>query len=235
MDGKHISSLIKDADRKTPVLALIKAKQTPCMRGVRVFGEGRLTVALGEWKPLRDALIANAEIIEDCELFCDRAGSALSAPFLPNYAARIEPGARVREHAMIERGAILMHGAVVNIGAHIHSNALIDMNAVIGAGAIVEAGAHVGAGAVIAGVLEPIGARPVVIGQGALIGANAVILEGVRVGRRAVVGAGSVVNTDIPDEAVCVGMPARIVKRRDETTDEKTRMNPDLRTPFDDA
>jgi acetyltransferase-like isoleucine patch superfamily enzyme len=52
------------------------------------------------------------------------------------------------------------------------------------------------------------------IGEGSWIGANAVVLAGVRVGRGAVIGAGAIVTCDIPDLAVAVGCPARVIKRR---------------------
>lgn len=54
--------------------------------------------------------------------------------------------------------------------------------------------------------------KPIAIRQGAWIGANAVVLPGVEVGRFAVVGAGSVVTKDVPDYAVVVGNPARVIK-----------------------
>lgn len=54
------------------------------------------------------------------------------------------------------------------------------------------------------------------IGEGAIIGANATILPGVNIGKRALVAAGSVVTKDVPDRAVVVGNPAKIVKTIDE-------------------
>ncbi len=81
--------------------------------------------------------------------------------------------------------------------------------------------AHVGAGAVIAGVLEPPSATPVIVEDNALIGANAVVLEGVRVGAGAVVAAGSIVTEDVPAGAVVAGAPAKVIKMVDEKTAEK--------------
>ena len=65
-----------------------------------------------------------------------------------------------------------------------------------------------GAGAVLAGVIEPPSADPVVI-EDNVIGANAVILEGVRVGEGAIVAAGAIVTQDVPAGAVVAGTPAR--------------------------
>ena len=89
---------------------------------------------------------------------------------------------------------------------------------------------HIGAGTVLAGVVEPASATPVVIEDDVMIGANAVVIEGVRVGRGAVVGAGAIVIKDVPAGAVVVGNPARIIKMKDEKTEAKTALIDALRT-----
>ena len=103
------------------------------------------------------------------------------------------------------------------------------MNAVLGARAQVGKNCHIGAGAVLAGVLEPPSARPVIIGDGVLIGANAVVLEGVSVGDGAVVAAGAVLTADLPAGMVAAGVPARIIKAADDRTREKAAIDPALR------
>jgi 2,3,4,5-tetrahydropyridine-2,6-dicarboxylate N-acetyltransferase len=122
-----------------------------------------------------------------------------------------------------------MMGAVVNIGAAIGSGTMIDMNAVVGARALVGRDCHIGAGAVLAGVLEPPSAAPVVIEDGVLIGANAVVLEGCRVGRGSVVAAGAVVTGDVDAHVVVAGQPARKLKDVDEKTRDKTGLLKELR------
>ena len=77
---------------------------------------------------------------------------------------------------------------------------------------------HIGAGTVLAGVVEPASATPVIIEDDVMIGANAVVLEGVHVGKGAVVAAGAV-----------AGVPARAIKMRDEKTDSKTGLEEGLR------
>src|SRR5699024_10581268 len=108
-----------------------------------------------------------------------------------------------------------------NIGAVIGEGSMIDMNAVLGGRAIVGKNCHIGAGAVLAGVIEPPSAQPVIIEDDVLIGANVVILEGVRVGKGAVVAAGSVVIDHIPPYTVVAGIPAKVIKQIDEKTKEK--------------
>ena len=100
---------------------------------------------------------------------------------------------------------------------------MIDMNAVIGARGIIGKNVHVGAGAVIAGVLEPPSANPVVIEDDVLIGANAVILEGVRIGKGAVVAAGAIVTHDVEPKTVVAGSPAKVIKLKDSKTSNKTK------------
>ena len=120
-------------------------------------------------------------------------------------------------------------GAVINIGAVVGAGTMIDMGAVLGGRAIVGARCHVGAGAVLAGVVEPASATPVVVEDDVMIGANAVVIEGCRVGEGAVVAAGAVVVEDVPAGAVVAGCPARVIKMKDERTADKTALVDALR------
>ena len=106
---------------------------------------------------------------------------------------------------------------------------MIDMGAVLGGRATVGAHCHVGAGAVLAGVVEPASATPVIIEDDVMIGANAVVLEGVHVGEHAVIAAGAVCVEDVPAGAVVAGVPARVIKMRDDKTDSKTGLIDELR------
>ena len=87
-----------------------------------------------------------------------------------------------------------------------------------------------GAGAVLAGVVEPASAKPVIVGDDVLIGANAVVLEGVEIGKNAVIAAGAVVVKDVPENAVVAGVPARFIKWKDEGTQAKTALVDALRS-----
>ena len=83
--------------------------------------------------------------------------------------------------------------------------------------------------AVLAGVIEPASATPVIIEDDVLVGANAVVIEGCHVGKGAVVAAGAVVIDDVPENAVVAGCPARIIKYKDEKTAVKTALQDALR------
>jgi 2,3,4,5-tetrahydropyridine-2-carboxylate N-succinyltransferase len=102
---------------------------------------------------------------------------------------RVVPGAVVRRGAHIGRGAVLMP-SFVNIGAHVGENTMVDTWATVGSCAQIGAGVHISGGAGIGGVLEPLQADPVIIGDGAFIGARAEVAEGVRVGEGAVLSMG---------------------------------------------
>jgi 2,3,4,5-tetrahydropyridine-2-carboxylate N-succinyltransferase len=102
---------------------------------------------------------------------------------------RVVPGAIVRRGAHIARGAVLMP-SFVNIGAYVGENTMVDTWATVGSCAQIGAGVHISGGAGIGGVLEPLQADPVIIGDGAFIGARAEVAEGVRVGEGAVLSMG---------------------------------------------
>jgi 2,3,4,5-tetrahydropyridine-2,6-dicarboxylate N-acetyltransferase len=159
----------------------------------------------------------------------DRRNSAIPLLDLRHVNARIEPGAFIRDKVEIGDHVIVMMGAVINIGAVVGAGTMIDMNAVVGARALVGRDCHIGAGAVLAGVLEPPSASPVVIEDEVLVGANAVVLEGCRVGRGSVVAAGAVVTSDVAANVVVAGQPARRIKDVDAATKDKTGLLKELR------
>ena len=122
-----------------------------------------------------------------------------------------------------------MMGAVLNIGAVIGKRTMIDMNVVVGGRAIVGDDCHIGAGTVLAGVIEPPSADPVIVENNVMIGANVVVLEGVRIGEGAVIAAGSVVVKDVEPNTVMVGIPAKPLKKVDDKTKTKTQLMEELR------
>jgi len=228
MDANEIIERIRTAEKKTPVKVFVKAKRPIEFPNCRVFGTGD-TIVFGDWKDVGPALLAAGDDVLDAVIENDRRNSALPLLDLKNINARIEPGAIIREQVEIGDGAVVMMGAVINIGAVIGAGTMIDMGVVLGGRAIVGARCHIGAGAVLAGVVEPASAKPVTVGDGVMVGANAVILEGVSVGAGAVVAAGAVVTEDVPENAVVAGIPARIIKFKDEKTEGKTALVDALR------
>ncbi|HVM74002.1 MAG TPA: 2,3,4,5-tetrahydropyridine-2,6-dicarboxylate N-succinyltransferase [Candidatus Saccharimonadales bacterium] len=112
---------------------------------------------------------------------------------------RIVPGgSSIRDGAFIGRGVICMPPMFVNVGAYVDENTLIDSHALVGSCAQIGKNCHLSAAAQIGGVLEPVGALPVIIEDDVLVGGNAGVYEGTIVKRRAVLGTGTILNRSIP-------------------------------------
>lgn len=104
---------------------------------------------------------------------------------------RIVPGGTaVRRGAHLGRDVVVMPPSYVNVGAWIGEGTMIDSHVLVGSCAQIGARVHVAAGVTVGGVLEPPGARPVIVEDDAFVGAGSALLEGVLVGRGAVIGAG---------------------------------------------
>jgi tetrahydrodipicolinate N-acetyltransferase len=233
MDYQEIRDLIANATKRTPVTVHVRHDGDLAFddsADVQAYPTGAgTTILIGEWEAAQSVLDAAGDRVRYYHVANDRRNSAIPLLDLKGISARIEPGAFIRDKVDIGDRVIVMMGAVVNIGAVIGAGTMIDMNAVVGARALVGADCHIGAGAVLAGVLEPPSAAPVVIEDEVLIGANAVVLEGCRVGRGSVVAAGAVVTGDVPPMTVVAGQPARRIKDVDERTRDKTGLLKELR------
>ena len=229
MQAEEIIRYIAESEKKTPVKLYVKEKSPVDYGDAKVFGAGD-KIVFGEWNALKPLLEAQCDQIEEIVVENDRRNSAIPLLDAKELPARIEPGAIIREGVTIGKNAVIMMGAVINIGAQIGEGTMIDMGAILGGRATVGDRCHIGAGAVLAGVIEPASAVPVVIEDGVLVGANAVVIEGVHVGKNAVVAAGSVVIEDVPDNAVVAGVPAKVIKQKDDKTSAKTGLVDLLRT-----
>ncbi|PLT28021.1 2,3,4,5-tetrahydropyridine-2,6-dicarboxylate N-acetyltransferase [Peribacillus deserti] len=231
MDANEIISFIQNSTKSTPVKVYIKGELEGINFGEnsKVFVTGGTGVVFGEWSEINEALQANTDKVEDFVVENDRRNSAIPLLDMKNIKARIEPGAIIRDQVEIGDNAVIMMGASINIGAVIGEGAMIDMNVVLGGRATVGKNCHIGAGSVLAGVIEPPSAKPVVVEDDVVIGANAVVLEGVTVGKGAVVAAGAIVIEDVPPYTVVAGTPARVIKEIDEKTKSKTEIKQELR------
>lgn len=121
-------------------------------------------------------------------------------PLKHNLAAqqvRVVPPGTVRYGAFCEPGVIVMPG-YVNIGARVGSGSMVDTWATVGSCAQIGRNVHLSGGVGIGGVLEPPGARPVIIEDGAFIGSRSIVVEGVLIEERAVLGANTVIAANTP-------------------------------------
>jgi 2,3,4,5-tetrahydropyridine-2,6-dicarboxylate N-succinyltransferase len=111
---------------------------------------------------------------------------------------RIVPGgSSIRDGSCIGRGVVCMPPMFVNVGAYVGENTMIDSHALIGSCAQIGQQCHISAAAQIGGVLEPVGALPVIIEDDVMVGGNCGLYEGTVVKRRAVLGTGTILNRSI--------------------------------------
>lgn len=110
---------------------------------------------------------------------------------------RVVPPGVVREGAHVAKGCIIMPG-YVNVGAHVGAGTMVDTWATVGSCAQIGRNVHLAGGVGIGGVLEPAGARPVLIGDDAFVGSRAIVVEGAVVGPRAVLGANVCITASTP-------------------------------------
>jgi 2,3,4,5-tetrahydropyridine-2,6-dicarboxylate N-succinyltransferase len=112
---------------------------------------------------------------------------------------RIVPGgSSIRDGVHIARGVICMPPMFVNVGAYVDENTMIDSHALVGSCAQIGRNCHISAGSQIGGVLEPVGALPVIVEDDVLVGGNSGIYEGTIVKCRAVLATGTILNRSIP-------------------------------------
>ena len=227
-DAQRLIDFIANAKKVTPVKVTYKGVlDGEIPTNVQQFGGVSFGQLIGDWsdvQPLIASLPSESVYIEN-----ESRNSAVPLLDKLNINARIEPGAIIREQVEIGDNAVIMLGAVINIGAEIGASTMIDMGAILGGRAIVGTNSHIGAGAVLAGVIEPASAQPVRIGNNVLVGANAVVIEGVQVGDGAVVAAGAIVTKDVPANTVVAGVPAKVIKKIDSKTQQKTALIDALR------
>ena len=118
---------------------------------------------------------------------------------LAGAGVRIVPGgSSVRDGAYLGKGVICMPPMYINIGAYVGDESLIDSHALVGSCAQVGRRVHVSAAAQIGGVLEPVGALPVIVEDDVLIGGNCGVYEGAVIKRRAVLASGTILTASTP-------------------------------------
>jgi len=130
--------------------------------------------------------------------FYDKDTLPLKKPGLGAGVRIVPGGSAIRDGAYLAAGVICMPPMYVNIGAYVGEGSMIDSHALVGSCAQVGARVHVSAAAQIGGVIEPVGALPVIIEDDVLIGGNTGIYEGAIVRTRAVIAAGTVLTGSTP-------------------------------------
>jgi 2,3,4,5-tetrahydropyridine-2,6-dicarboxylate N-succinyltransferase len=172
-----------------------------------------LAFRLPGWVEQRDGPIAAGRdrstlgVIDVLDAPGSRAATESGAPW------RIVPGGTsIRRGAYLAPGVVVLTPAFINTGAWIGERSLVDSHVLVASCAQVGSDVHLAAGVQIGGVLEPPGARPVIVEDGAFVGGSAGLYEGVIIGRGAVVGAGVILTgqsrlVDLVEERELRGTP----------------------------
>ena len=167
-------------------------------------GETRVAERVdGEWRVNEEAQRAILEYFRMRELEPREVGPFEYHDKIPlkhgyeQLGVRVVPPATARYGAFLSPGVVLMP-SYVNIGAWVGPNTMVDTWATVGSGAQIGADVHLAGGVGIGGVLEPPGARPVIVEDGAFVGSRAAIVEGVIVGKQAVIGPHVTLGASIP-------------------------------------
>jgi 2,3,4,5-tetrahydropyridine-2-carboxylate N-succinyltransferase/tetrahydrodipicolinate N-acetyltransferase len=230
MNSYDLIDYISNSTKKSPVKFYVKGEGLKeVLNTYEYYGDDSSGVIFCEQQEAEAIKEELGDKLTQSRIEMDRLNSAIPLADYSQYNCRIEPGVHIRDQVEIGDGCVLMMGAVINIGAKIGANTMIDMNTVLGGRATVGDNCHIGAGTVLAGVIEPPSADPVIVEDNVLIGANAVVLEGVKIGEGAVVAAGSIVIDDVPAGAVYAGSPAKKIKDVDDQTKQKTEVMASLR------
>jgi len=130
--------------------------------------------------------------------FYDKDTMTLKKPGLAAGVRIVPGGSTIRDGAFVSKSVICMPPMFINIGAYVDEGTLIDSHALVGSCAQIGKRVHVSAAAQIGGVIEPVGAMPVIIEDDVLIGGNTGIYEGAIVKERAVIAAGVVLTASTP-------------------------------------
>jgi 2,3,4,5-tetrahydropyridine-2,6-dicarboxylate N-succinyltransferase len=126
--------------------------------------------------------------------------------FAATSGVRIVPGgSSIRDGCYVAKAVTCMPPMYVNVGAYVDEGTMIDSHALVGSCAQIGKKCHISAASQIGGVLEPVGALPVIVEEEVLVGGNCGIYEGTVVKRRAVLGTGTILNRSTPVYDVVTG------------------------------
>ncbi len=171
------------------------AEPDPCQKtGWRVNAWVKKGILLG----FRMGTVVDMSIDPTRQPFLDKSTYPVKQ-FKPTDGVRIVPGgSSIRDGCYIGKGVTCMPPMYINTGAWVGYGAMIDSHALVGSCAQIGANCHISAASQIGGVLEPVGALPVIIEEDVLVGGNCGVYEGTVVKKRAVLGTGTILNRSTP-------------------------------------
>jgi len=146
--------------------------------------------------------------------FYDKDTLPLRKPGLAAGVRIVPGGSTIRDGAYLAPGVICMPPMYINIGAHVGDGTLVDSHALVGSCAQIGKRVHLSAAAQIGGVIEPVGAMPVIVEDDVLVGGNCGVYEGAIIKRRAVLASGTIITGstplyDLPNERIIKPEPGQ--------------------------
>ena len=146
--------------------------------------------------------------------FFDKDTLPLKSFGVANGVRLVPGGSSVRDGAYLGHGIICMPPMYINIGAYVDDGTLVDSHALVGSCAQIGKRVHLSAAAQIGGVIEPVGAMPVIVEDDVLVGGNCGVYEGAIIKRRAVLASGTVITGstpiyDLPNERIIKPAPGQ--------------------------
>ena len=130
--------------------------------------------------------------------FLDKSTYPVKTLHLSDGVRLVPGGSSIRDGSYVARGVVCMPPMFINVGAYVDEGTMVDSHALVGSSAQVGKKCHISAGAQIGGVIEPVGAMPVIIEDEVMIGGNSGVYEGTVVKKRAVLGTGTILNASTP-------------------------------------
>lgn len=121
-----------------------------------------------------------------------------------NFVSLLSPKANISKRTSIGEGTVVMPGAVVNVDVEIGRHCIVNTSSSIDHDCVLADFVHISPNVALAG--------NVTVGEGTHVGIGAMVIQGVNIGKWCTIGAGSVILKDVPDFAVVVGNPGRIIK-----------------------
>jgi len=143
-------------------------------------------------------IIKSSPVINMSDGFCDKEILKPRKFYVSNSVRMVPGGSSVRSGAHIASGVIIMPPSFINIGAYVDASTMIDSHVLVGSCAQIGKHVHLSAGVQIGGVLEPVGAQPVIIEDNCFIGAGVIITEGILVQEGAVLAPGVCLSAGVP-------------------------------------
>jgi 2,3,4,5-tetrahydropyridine-2-carboxylate N-succinyltransferase len=162
--------------------------------GWRVNGWVKKGILLG----FRMGVIADMSVDAARQPFFDKGTYPVKKITLSSGVRIVPGGSSVRDGAFLGKGVTCMPPMFINVGAYVGDNTMVDSHALVGSCAQVGRNCHISAAAQLGGVLEPVGAMPVIVEDDVIVGGNCGIYEGTIIKNSVVLGSGTILNRSTP-------------------------------------